>query len=324
MSRPLRIQYKNALYHVTCRGNARQSIFLSDHDRQRFLELLQRSLEIYQVHLLAFVLMTNHFHVIVRTPQANLQDFMRHFNISYTGWFNKAHKRCGHLYQGRYKSFLIDKDSYLLQVSRYLHLNPIRVKRLKDASFNEKKEYLDTYQWSSYQDYVSSPDKTFLDVDDILVRFSGKTASYRRFVEEGILESVNPFENAGGHGVLGDTSFIGTILKSLNISQPSREQPAVRRMIVRTKPDVIMKAVADIFHVAPQDIVRKNYKGPARRVALECLYRYGGMNQREIGDMMGVDYSSVSVARKRLHEALPKDPVLQRIFRRLESLLSQV
>ncbi len=324
MSRPLRIQYKNALYHVTCRGNARQSIFLSDRDRQKFLEILQRSLEIYQVHLLAFVLMTNHFHIIVRTPQANLQDFMRHFNISYTGWFNKAHKRCGHLYQGRYKSFLIDKDGYLLQVSRYLHLNPIRVNQLRDASFAEKKRYLDTYQWSSYQDYVSSPGKTFLAVDDILAYFTGKTVSYRRFVEEGILESVNPFENAKGHGILGDTSFIGTILENLHTSEPSREQPAVRRMIVRTKPDVIMKTVADMFHVTPEDIVRKSYKGQARRVALECLYRYAGMNQREIGEVMGVDYSSVSVARKRLHEALPKDPVLQSIFRKLEGVLNQV
>jgi chromosomal replication initiation ATPase DnaA len=138
------------------------------------------------------------------------------------------------------------------------------------------------------------------------------------------LESANPFENAKGHGILGDTSFIGMILESMNKPEPSREQPAVRRMIVRTKPDVIMKTIADVFHVAPEDIVQKNYKGPARRVAMECLYRYAGMNQREIGDMMGVDYSSVSVARKRLHETLPKDRVLQRIFRGLESVLSQV
>jgi putative transposase len=321
MSRPLRIQYENALYHVTCRGNARQSIFVNDHDRRKFIEILERSLETYQVHLLAFVLMTNHFHILVRTPQANLQDFMRHFNVSYTGCFNKAHNRSGHLYQGRYKSFLVDKDSYLLQASRYLHLNPIHISRLKGTSFEEKKEYLDTYQWSSYQDYVSSPRNVFLVTDDILAYFNGKEASYRRFVEEGILESVNPFEKAKGHGILGDASFIDTILKSMNKPEPSREQPAVRRMIVKTKPDAILKVVADIFHVTSEDIIQKNYKGPARRVAMECLYRYAGMNQREIGDMMGVDYSSVSVARKRLHEALPKDRVLQRIFRGLKSFL---
>jgi hypothetical protein len=125
---------------------------------------------------------------------------------------------------------------------------------------------------------------------------------------------TSPFEKAKGHGILGDTSFIDTILKSLNKPEPLREQPAVRLMIIRTKPDVILKAVADVFHVTAEDIVRKNYKGPARRVAMECLYRYAGMNQREIGDLMGVDYSSVSVARKRLHEALVKDRALKRVF----------
>ena len=93
MARPLRIQYENACYHVTCRGNGRQHIFVAEYDRRKFLDLLVRSVEIYQVHLLAFVLMVNHFHLIVKTPRANLQEFMRHFNISYTAYFNKRHRR---------------------------------------------------------------------------------------------------------------------------------------------------------------------------------------------------------------------------------------
>ena len=323
MSRPLRVQYENAYYHVTCRGNARQNIFLSDHDRKRFLEILEHSLEVYQVHLLAFVLMTNHFHIIVKTPQANLQDFMRHFNISYTGYFNKAHNRSGHLYQGRYKSFLIDVDSYLLQVSRYLHLNPIHVTRIKHTSDEEKTEYLDAYAWSSYPDYVSHPRYSFLLAREILAYFKGRRASYRTFVEEGISESVNPLEKGKGHGILGDTSFIRTVLKGMNKSKPSREQPAVRRMISKAEPDTIMKVIADTFHVAPEDIIQKNYKGPARRVAMELLYRYAGMNQREIGDMMGVDYSTVSVARKRLQESMTEDRALRKRFKAIESILIQ-
>ena len=105
MSRSLRIQYENGYYHVTCRGNARDDIFVDDADRNAFLELLARSTEIYQVDILAFVLMTNHFHIVIKTPLANLQEFMRHFNISYTSCFNRIHHRVGHLYQGRYKSF---------------------------------------------------------------------------------------------------------------------------------------------------------------------------------------------------------------------------
>lgn len=145
MSRPLRIQYPDACYHVTCRGNGKQNIFLTDHDRSKFLELLTRSVGIYDVRLYAFVLMANHFHLIVKTPGANLQEFMRHFNISYTAYFNKLHQRSGHLYQGRYKSFLIDVDSYFLEVSRYIHLNPVRIPSFSESSDEEKKIALNAY-----------------------------------------------------------------------------------------------------------------------------------------------------------------------------------
>ena len=114
MARALRIFYPNAVYHVTCRGNDRKNIFRDDRDRRLFLEKLKTSMEIYGVKVQAYVLMSNHFHLIVETPKANLSDFMRHFNIAYTGAYNRRHKRVGHLYQGRYKAILVDKDSYLL------------------------------------------------------------------------------------------------------------------------------------------------------------------------------------------------------------------
>src|SRR5208283_3396573 len=200
MARPLRIQYENACYHVTCRGNGGQDIFLSDHDRRRFLELLRRSLEIYHVDLIAFVLMTDHFHLIVRTPQANLQEFMRHFSISSTVSFNKGHGRSGHLYQGRYKAFLIDADSYLLEVSRYLHLNPIRTERLSGAPREARRSYLRRYPWSSYPDYISPVSRYApLTLDAVLGRFNGSSAAYRRFVEAGISVSQNPLEKGKGH-----------------------------------------------------------------------------------------------------------------------------
>ena len=128
MSRPLRIQYPDAYYHVTCRGNEQQLIFRRLEDRQEFFRLLARSVDIFDVRLLAYALMPNHFHLLVCTPKGNLSEFMRHFNISYTGAFNRKYKRSGHLYQGRYKAFLIDGDNYLLEVFRYIHLNPLRMK----------------------------------------------------------------------------------------------------------------------------------------------------------------------------------------------------
>src|SRR5512139_1305796 len=128
MSRPLRIQYPDAYYHVTCRGNEQRKIFRDAEDRKEFIRLLARSAEIYEVQVLAYALMSNHFHLMVCTPKGNLSEFMRHFNISYTGAFNRKYNRLGHLYQGRYKSYLIDADNYLLEVSRYIHLNPMRMK----------------------------------------------------------------------------------------------------------------------------------------------------------------------------------------------------
>src|SRR3990172_6988665 len=128
MARPLRIQFPGAVYHITCRGNDRRDIFRDDKDRTTFLDILARSLTTYEVKLFSYVLMENHFHLLVETSRGNLAEFMRHFNISYTGYFNRRHRRIGHLYQGRFKSIVVDEDSYLLELSRYVHLNPIRIK----------------------------------------------------------------------------------------------------------------------------------------------------------------------------------------------------
>ena len=125
MARPLRIQYPNAVYHVTSRGNERKDIFKDDRDREHFLEILFQSLHTYSVILYSYVLMNNHFHLLVETPLGNLGAFMRHFNITYTSYFNRRHRRTGHLYQGRYKSIIVDKDAYLSVLFRYIHLTQI-------------------------------------------------------------------------------------------------------------------------------------------------------------------------------------------------------
>jgi len=172
VARPLRIEYENATYHVTCRGNDRRSIFSSDTDRSAFLELLGRSADIYQTELLVYVLMSNHFHLMVKTPRGNLREFMRHFNISYTAWFNRRHQRSGHLYQGRYHSFLIDADNYLKEVSRYIHLNPVKVKKSQDLDAAAKRKALTAYPWSSYPGYRSPAwRRPFMRADEILSYF---------------------------------------------------------------------------------------------------------------------------------------------------------
>lgn len=174
MARPLRIQYPDAIYHVTCRGNEQKDIFKDEEDHRKMLQVLSHSLKIYQVKLYNYVLMNNHFHLLLETPIGNLGEFMRQFNITYTGYYNRRHNRVGHLYQGRYKSILVDKVAYLTILSRYIHLNPVRVKTMVKGSFKEKINCLINYPWSSLHGYIEKNKKEpFIDYAMILEEYGG-------------------------------------------------------------------------------------------------------------------------------------------------------
>ena len=314
MARTLRIQFEYAYYHVTCRGNSGQEIFSYDADRLTFLDLLERSSDIYQTEILTYVLMSNHFHLLVKTPLGNLQEFMRHFNISYTSYYNWRHDRRGHLYQGRYKSFLVDADQYLQEVSRYIHLNPVRVKVRSGMTLGEKEKYLRDYRWSSYGGYLSQGGRRgFLRAEEVLRYFGGDVPAGRRryaaFVREGITGNLpNPLERGTGHGIIGTNEFIEKIKEEyIRSGIGAREVPAVKRILAQVEPERIIRNICEEFKVKRDELLRKGYKGVARGILMEMLYRYGGMNQREIGELMGIDYSAVSVMRKRLSALQKKD-----------------
>jgi len=328
MARPLRIQYENAYYHVTCRGNSGQAIFSNDADRSTFLDLLGRSSDIYQTEVLAYVLMSNHFHLFVKTPLGNLQEFMRHFNISYTSYYNWRHGRRGHLYQGRYKSFLVDEDNYLQEVSRYVHLNPIRVKLRAQMTSDKKRGYLRNHPWSSYGGYISQGKRRgFLRVEEVLAYFGGDTAKGRRKYEEFVVEGMsgkipNPLEKGTGHGIIGRNDFIEKIRERyIQSATETRELPAVKKILAQVEPERIIRVICEALKVEREELLRRGYKGVARGVLMEMLYRYGGMNQREIGELMGVDYSAVSVMRKRLSGLQGKDRRLSVLVERLKKRL---
>jgi len=328
MARPLRIQFENAYYHVTCRGNSGQEIFSNDADRLTFLDLLERSSDIYQAQILAYVFMSNHFHLFVKTPLGNLQEFMRHFNISYTSYYNWKHDRPGHLYQGRYKSFLVDADSYVQEVSRYIHLNPIRVNLRSGMTLGEKEEVLRNYRWSSYGGYISQGRRaSFLEVEEVLGYFGGDTPKgrkkYEDFVTEGISGEIpNPLERGTGHGIIGASEFIERIrCQYVRSGTRSRELPAVRKILAQVEPERIIGVVCEAFEAEREELLRKGYRGIARGILIEMLYRYGGMNQREIGELMGIDYSAVSVMRKRLSAFQKKDRGISARIERLKKRL---
>src|SRR3990172_4154613 len=199
MARPLRLEYEGAFYHVTSRGNDRGDIFFSEADYKKFLSYLKKAKEKYGVVLHGYVLMTNHYHLLMETPEANLSKVMHYLNGSYTTYINVKRKRSGHLFQGRFKSITVDRDSYLGELSRYIHLNPVR------AGIVAKPE---DYPHSSYHAYLSGKRDDLVNTEALLeVVGGGKDKArtrYRAFVGAGMgLELDNPTEEVYGGGGLG-------------------------------------------------------------------------------------------------------------------------
>jgi len=327
MTRSLRIQFPGAFYHITCRGNERKKIFVDDKDRYKFLALLVESLETYQVVLYAYIMMTNHFHLLVQTMRANLSEFMRRFNICYTGWFNYHHGRCGHLYQGRYKAFLVDADNYLLEVSRYLHLNTVRVKKLRSGGYKERWRYVQGYHWSSLPGYFDKRKVVnFVDYDFILSMVGGRR-QYREFVFDGLKHDVgNPFEEVKSRVILGGDDFVARVKGEYIVGGSLREQPSYRGLVVDViEPEVVMGCVADVLGIDRALMTKHRVNGVVRGIVAELLYKYSNLTQMQIGQLLGeVDYGAVYQLRRRLKERMSWDGQVKSQYMKVEKKLKEI
>ncbi len=327
MARPLRIQYPGAFYHVTCRGNERKKIFLDDEDRLRFLALLAESLEIYRVVLHAYAMMTNHFHLLIETVNANLSEFMRRFNIAYTSWFNNHHRRCGHLYQGRYKAFVVDADNYLLGLSRYLHLNCVRTGDLRSVGYNEQWVCLADYRWSSLPGYLYEKKVVNFVEYDLVLSLAGGRRAYREFMSTGLRAGVgNPFEDIKHQAILGDDTFVTRVTGEYLERGSIREQPSYRGLVMkRVEPEIIMKCVTETTGVDRALLSARQTEGVIRGIAAELLYRYSCLTEGEIGSLLGgIDYSAVSQLRRRLKERMKTDGRIMKCYTKAKRQLSKV
>ena len=325
MARPLRIKYEGAVYHITCRGNERKDIFRDDGDRKTFLDILAKSLHIYNVTLCSYALMRNHFHLLVETPRGNLGEFMRHFNITYTGYFNRSHRRAGHLYQGRYKSIVVDRDEYLSILSRYIHLNPIRTKAMKNRPKEEKAEYLKNYKWSSLPGYQSIRKKgPLVDYEMVLGEYGGDNATgrraYKKRIIQDIAEGLEIKDKVIGQSVLGGDEFIDWIKEKFIKGKKHRERPALRQIGRYRAREEIIEVIEKETGKSFEEI-RKS-RGSLRQIVMDILYRIGGLKGTEIGGLLGVDYSTVSHGRKRLREKMERDRKMKDLVNRLEKILS--
>ena len=325
MARPLRIEYPGAYYHVMNRGNRGEDIFLTDKDRKVFLAGLADSCETYHIKLIAFVLMTNHFHLLIQTPQANLSEFMRHFLVTYTVRFNRRNGRMGHVFQGRFKSLLVDEDEYLLPLSRYIHLNPIRTGQLKDADFPTKTEYLKKYPWSTFPGYcyLRKRNKN-IDYDWFLsTYFGGDSAKGRRHCREYVFKNIegeieNPFEEVVHQSILGNQDFVNWVRQKLP-QKGQREIPSLTKLQQHISVERIIEEVAKAGNTQAENLLdRKTKLKDLRQMAMELSYRYSNCKQKEIGTIFGVDYSTVSQSRARLKAKVKSNRKLEKQFHRIQ------
>jgi putative transposase len=325
MARPLRIQYPGAYYHVMNRGNRREDIFLSDKDRKVFLDGLVDSCATYSIKLIAYVLLSNHFHLIVHTPQANLSEFMRHFLVTYTVRFNRRNGRVGHVFQGRFKSLLVDEDEYLLPLSRYIHLNPIRTSRFKNVDFQTKSAYLKKYPWSTFAGYCYLKKRNkHIDYGWFLSTYFGEdTAIGRRRCREYVYRAIegeieNPFEEVVHQSILGAADFVEWARQKLP-RKGQREVPSLTKLQQHISVESIIEEVANAGSAQAEDLRdRKTKLKDLRQIAMELSYRYSNCKQKEIGMIFGVDYSTVSQSRARLKAKLKSSRKLEKQFHRIQ------
>ncbi|MCL0050423.1 transposase [Dehalococcoidia bacterium] len=279
MARPLRLEYEGAVYHLTARGNAKQSIFLDDDDRIRFLDVLSDVVDRFGWICHAYCLMTNHYHLLIETQLANLSRGMQQLNGVYTQAFNRRHERVGHVLQGRFKAILVEKESHLLELARYVVLNPVRAKLVSHPQ---------QWSWSSYRAAAGEAAPGFLTVDWILAQFGNDPQkaqlAYRQFVAEG--RELRVWENLHGGVLLGSKGFVEELKPLLTDKAKEKAIPKAERFAARP-------TLASLFKDTGGDKEKRNVK------IHEAIRRYGyTLNQVEA--VVGLHYSTISRIMKKV------------------------
>ena len=266
----------------------RQRIFFDDRDREKFLEILKRTKKRYRFRLHAYVLMDNHYHLILETPEANLSQTMQNINTSYTVYVNRRRGRSGHLFQGRFKCIIVDKDAYLVTLSRYIHLNPVR------AAIVERPE---DYRWSSYRYYRESARKeSLVDLEDTLSIFSDKKEAaitvYGNFVASGVGNNENPFEDVEGGILLGRSSFKEDVKALLDLQKEDDDMPQLRQLRAKISVDRVMAACCSYYGIGREELLQK--RNGKRGVAIYLAKTFSGRKNTDIGRYFGIKGPAVS------------------------------
>jgi REP element-mobilizing transposase RayT len=315
MARPLRIEYEGALYHVTARGNERGKVFFTKKDYQKFKEYIADAQTKFVFLLHAYVLMTNHYHLIIETPDGNLGKIMHYLNGSYTTYINIKRKRSGHLFQGRYKAILVDRDSYLLELSRYLHLNPVRAKMVE-----KPEEYLQ----SSYGSYITASKEDIVRTAMILGLLTGDEATakerYKAYVESSLGEEIaSPMKKVYGGMMLGRESFIRNMLSHMTSEQLEGAEISHRKALrAGAGAEEIISAVCEHYGVTLEEIAGDR-RSQARNAGIYLLKKYTGATNAEIGQLFGsLSYSAVAKIFQNFSKQLTGDRELRCLIENIQ------
>lgn len=311
MARPLRIIYPGAFYHVTSRGNERKAVFKSKRDREKFLEYLESATERYQAVIHVFCLMDNHYHLLLETPSGNLPQIMQHINGAYTTYFNVKRDRSGHLFQGRYKAILVEKDEYAKELSRYIHLNPVRAKMVDTP---------EEYEWSSYPFYVGRKKAPQWLYRNFILRYFGDNPSvaqtgYRRFLTAKVNDgNESPLDGVVGSTLLGSLDFVAHIKENyLAGKNPDKTLPALNRLIDKI-------SIKDIFDEVDAIFVKED--SIIRQVKMYLCRKHTRKTLKNIGAYFGIGESGVCQASKRIKDKMMRDQIFEQTIAKIEAKIA--
>lgn len=309
MTRPLRINFEGAFYHVTARGNNKEIVFLDERDREKYFHFLKRCKNRFDFRLHAYALMPNHVHLLLETGKDPISKIMQALHTSYTMYFNTRHGRVGHVFQGRFKSLLCDRDAYLLELVRYIHLNPVRAglaKNLKD------------YPWSSHKEYLGT--KQLVDTEMVLEMLGG-TSAYMNFIRSGLknIDSLT-FPDIKDQIFIGDLPFIEATRELSTPVKGFAKQPS------KARPEQIISEVAHFFNLSPEEILGDRKTGEislARNAAIYFIRVYSKASLEEIARLFSFGTPTICHSVARVEKKM-EDPFFKKMLATLKEKIEKL
>ena len=335
MARLLRIAYPGAIYHVTVRGIARRALFVDGADYRRLLTRLEECVEEHDIRLYAYCLLANHYHLVCETPRGNISAFMRALGTGYNLYYNKRHRKTGYVTQGRFRAKVVEGDEYLLKLTRYVHLNPVKTRACEGLEIREKVKQLRVYPWSSYPGYIRPIRRLkWMDcgpMEALVKAYAGwGRGSYRTYVEAGLTESNDEFEELMHRSriAIGTDEFledVDALYVRLMGKSVRREDVSFRKVRQALNVDKVLAVVSEVLEEPQESLRRRQRNSWSRAIAVRLLCRYAGCTRREAADVLRMGSGAAARLQcTQLNEAMSRQAELRSIVRRVEAKLNKL